>query len=157
MSIDQDNIDRTYKQFNELFEDETAQEIVDGIIHFTNVYVETNDSYFLINDTFNMKVSELLHLIKTSDYIIDLIDEEVIEAKNLCNLKPHELNPDRYKNIIEKKSYETKKKKQKGSAIFTCKQCKQSNCEVSQKQTRSADEPATTFVTCLECGYVCRF
>jgi DNA-directed RNA polymerase subunit M/transcription elongation factor TFIIS len=157
MAINQEYIDTAYIKFNKLFEDTTTQEIIDGIINFTNLYVETNESYFLIDDTFNMKVTELLHLINSSDYIIDLIDEDIIEAKNLCNMKPQELNPERYKHILEKKSYEIKKKKQKGSSIFTCKQCKQSNCEVSQKQTRSADEPATTFVTCLECGYVCRF
>lgn len=157
MPINQEYIDLSFTQFNELFEDETTKEIIDSIVDFTNVYVDTNDSYFLIDDTFNMKVSELWHFIKKSDYIIDLIREGDIEIKDLCNLKPYELDPERYKNIIEKKSYENKKKKQKGSNIFTCKKCKTSNCEVSQKQTRSADEPATTFVKCLECGYMCRF
>jgi transcription elongation factor S-II len=39
---------------------------------------------------------------------------------------------------------------QKGS--FQCKQCKSWDTTYTQKQTRSADEPMTTFVLCLACG-----
>ena len=73
------------------------------------------------------------------------------------NLKPQELNPARYHTIIERKTYESKKKKQKGTTTFCCKKCKNNNCDVTRKQTRAADEPATTIVTCLECGFTFRF
>ncbi len=36
---------------------------------------------------------------------------------------------------------------------FKCHKCKKRRCTYYQKQTRSADEPMTTFITCLECGY----
>lgn len=39
----------------------------------------------------------------------------------------------------------------KGTDMFTCPKCRKSNCNFYQKQTRSADEPMTTFITCLEC------
>ncbi len=32
---------------------------------------------------------------------------------------------------------------------YKCGKCKQRKCKYSQAQTRSADEPMTTFVTCL--------
>lgn len=35
---------------------------------------------------------------------------------------------------------------------FKCKKCKSDKTHVAQAQTRSADEPMTTFVTCMECG-----
>ncbi len=35
--------------------------------------------------------------------------------------------------------------------IFKCGKCKQRKCSYYQMQTRSADEPMTTFVTCLVC------
>ena len=75
-----------------------------------------------------------------------------IDPSNLCNMKPHELDPEQYKHIIEKKLYETKKKKQKGSTIFTCKKCKSKRCTYYTMQTRSCDEPETIFITCLDCG-----
>lgn len=35
---------------------------------------------------------------------------------------------------------------------FKCGRCKQRRCKYYQMQTRSADEPMTTFVTCVNCG-----
>ena len=34
---------------------------------------------------------------------------------------------------------------------FTCRKCKMKKCTYYQMQTRAADEPMTTFVTCLMC------
>ena len=35
---------------------------------------------------------------------------------------------------------------------FTCRICKSKECTYYQMQTRSADEPMTTFVTCINCN-----
>ena len=35
---------------------------------------------------------------------------------------------------------------------FQCGKCRQRKCQYYQMQTRSADEPMTTFVTCVNCG-----
>ncbi|MEQ2181709.1 hypothetical protein GOODEAATRI_014312 [Goodea atripinnis] len=36
--------------------------------------------------------------------------------------------------------------------LLQCGKCKKKNCTYNQVQTRSADEPMTTFVLCNECG-----
>ena len=36
--------------------------------------------------------------------------------------------------------------------MFVCRRCKSNKCSYYQLQTRSADEPMTTFVTCVSCG-----
>ncbi|XP_041439172.1 transcription elongation factor A (SII), 3 S homeolog isoform X2 [Xenopus laevis] len=36
--------------------------------------------------------------------------------------------------------------------LLQCEKCKKKNCSYNQVQTRSADEPMTTFVLCNECG-----
>ncbi|XP_038850009.1 transcription elongation factor A protein 2-like isoform X14 [Salvelinus namaycush] len=38
------------------------------------------------------------------------------------------------------------------SDLFQCSKCNKKNCTYNQMQTRSADEPMTTFVLCNECG-----
>jgi len=38
------------------------------------------------------------------------------------------------------------------SGMFKCGKCQKKNCTYTQVQTRSADEPMTTFVFCRECG-----
>lgn len=38
------------------------------------------------------------------------------------------------------------------TSLLQCKRCKGKNCSYSEMQTRSADEPMTTFAYCLDCG-----
>jgi len=139
------------------FEDETLERVMEGLVEFALKYIDTNDCAFLINDIFINKVDELITVMKDSDYLGEMISGGYVLPEELGYMKPHELSPEKYKAIIEKKAYEHNQKKNKGSNIFSCKKCKQSNCEVTQKQTRAADEPATTFVKCLECGFNFKF
>ncbi|GFT66359.1 transcription elongation factor S-II [Nephila pilipes] len=41
--------------------------------------------------------------------------------------------------------------------LLKCGKCKKNNCTYNQVQTRSADEPMTTFVYCNECGHRWKF
>ena len=67
-----------------------------------------------------------------------------------------ELNPENWNKLIDKKikrdksKYETKQVAATDS--FTCRKCKSKECNYYQMQTRSADEPMTTFVSCINCG-----
>jgi transcription elongation factor S-II len=38
------------------------------------------------------------------------------------------------------------------ASLFTCSRCKSTKTTSTQKQTRSADEPMTVFVLCMNCG-----
>ena len=67
-----------------------------------------------------------------------------------------EMDPSRWQLLIEKKmkrdSSKFDKKVQASTDMFTCRKCKSKKCTYYELQTRSADEPATIFVTCLDCG-----
>lgn len=156
-TIDTDIYNEMKNKLFEYFEDETLDRVMEGLVEFTAKYIETNDCSFLINNIFSDKVSEIIETMEMSEYLGNMITGGYVLPEELGYMKPHELCPDKYKNIIEKKAYEHKQRKNKGSNIFSCKKCKQSNCDVTQKQTRSADEPATTFVKCLECGFNFKF
>lgn len=43
------------------------------------------------------------------------------------------------------------------SDLLRCGKCKKNNCTYNQVQTRSADEPMTTFALCNECGHRWKF
>ncbi len=141
----------------DFFEEETLDRVMEGLLEFTNKYIETNDCAFLVDNIFSDKGNEIIETMNNSDYLGTMITQGYILPEEICYMKPHEICPDKYQKIIEKKAYEHKQKKNKGSNIFSCKKCKQSNCDVTQKQTRAADEPATTFVKCLECGFSFKF
>lgn len=48
-------------------------------------------------------------------------------------------------------------KQEASTDMFKCGKCKQRKCTYFQMQTRSADEPLTTFVSCVNCGNRWRF
>ncbi len=78
-----------------------------------------------------------------------------ITPSAFAELTAVDLCPARWKASIEK-IIEAEKKlysKDSSAAIFMwCSSCKKkTKCDYYQMQTRSADEPMTTFVTCLEC------
>uniref|UniRef100_A0A6C0B595 TFIIS-type domain-containing protein n=1 Tax=viral metagenome TaxID=1070528 RepID=A0A6C0B595_9ZZZZ len=64
--------------------------------------------------------------------------------------------PERWKKIMDNKNkrdrflYEVDK--EMATDAYTCGRCHKKECSYYQMQTRSADEPMTTFVTCLNCG-----
>ena len=78
-----------------------------------------------------------------------------LSCKVVAEMSPIDLCPARWKSSIER-IIETEKKlysTQKSASIHMwCSSCKKkTKCDYYQLQTRSADEPMTTFVTCLEC------
>jgi transcription elongation factor S-II len=84
-----------------------------------------------------------------------------ISLKFVAEMTPIDMCPSRWKESIER-IIETEKKlyfTQKTASIFMwCSSCKKkTKCDYYQLQTRSADEPMTTFVNCLECGKKWKF
>ena len=79
-----------------------------------------------------------------------------IQAPELAFMTHQEICPDKWKQLIEDKKVRDKQKYEPNIEAstdnFTCNKCKSKKCTYYQLQTRSADEPMTTFVTCLECG-----
>jgi|TARA_B110000211_G_C14051179_1_gene541298 DNA-directed RNA polymerase subunit M/transcription elongation factor TFIIS len=89
-------------------------------------------------------------------HLLDKILNKDIQIKRIAFMEPHELYPEIWEDILKKKQkedeciYETRM--DMGTDLFQCGRCHTKNCSFYQLQTRSADEPMTTFVTCLNCG-----
>ena len=68
----------------------------------------------------------------------------------------YDFDPEKWKTLIENKKIRDENKYipkiEASTDDFTCGKCKSTKCTYYQLQTRSADEPMTTFVTCLDCG-----
>ena len=67
-----------------------------------------------------------------------------------------EMHPEQWKSIIERKIKRDRLKftnnVEASTDMYTCGRCKSKKCTYYEMQTRSADEPTTVFVTCLNCG-----
>ncbi len=84
-----------------------------------------------------------------------LIEGE-FDAEKLAIMEPQHTFPENWKEILDEKNKREKMLyeicKETVSSMFTCGRCKKKECSYYQLQTRSADEPMTTFVTCTNCG-----
>lgn len=155
--MDITNITRTnyVDKLNKIIDKKNSKLIEKSIYDFSVDYANVNDTPSLIEQIYESKSEEIINLLNDKEnYLFKAIKEGVIDVSKIGFMKPHELNPDKYNNIINKKRKEEDKiNNQATSNVYTCKKCKKNKCQVAQRQTRSADEPATTFVTCMECGY----
>lgn len=85
-----------------------------------------------------------------------MVAQQTIPAKDFAFMTHQEICPEKWKKLIDDKKVRDKQKYEPNIEAstdnFTCNKCKSKKCTYYQLQTRSADEPMTTFVTCLECG-----
>jgi DNA-directed RNA polymerase subunit M/transcription elongation factor TFIIS len=131
-----------------------SKKIINSIINYTLEYAEINQTPFLIEEIFKTKFDELFELFSKNNYIKTLIKNKKIKPENICNIQPEILDPETYNHIIKKKELIELKKQNNGTTdAYTCKKCKNNKCNVTERQTRAGDEPATVFITCIECGY----
>ena len=105
-----------------------------------------------------------LYIDRLRSVYINLKKPDVASAVMSANIKSQEIAfmthqdicPEKWKKLIEDKKIRDKQKYEPNIEAstdnFTCNKCKSKKCTYYQLQTRSADEPMTTFVTCLECG-----
>jgi len=90
------------------------------------------------------------------DNVKEWITTNRIKAHELAFMTHQEMAPEKWQEYIQAKSIRDKNKFEvnieAATDIFKCKKCYSKKCTYYQMQTRSADEPMTIFVTCVECG-----
>ena len=109
---------------------------------FLQLYTDRMRTIFL-----NLKKEELMKQLKNQE----------ITPQTLVFMTHQEMNPEHWKTMIEKKIKRDANKfninMQASTDTFTCRKCKSKKCTYYELQTRSADEPATIFITCLNCSH----
>jgi len=108
---------------------------------FSQLYVDRLRTLYI-----NLKTPDLLQQIKSGE----------IGIQSTATMTHQEMKPDHWHVLIEQKIKRDASKYtmniEASTDMFTCKKCKSKRCTYYELQTRSADEPATIFVTCLDCG-----
>jgi transcription elongation factor S-II len=88
--------------------------------------------------------------------ILEQLNSGAIKAHTIAFMTHQEMRPEKWDELITAKSKRDKNKfetnLEAATDTFTCRKCKSNKCTYMQLQLRSADEPMTTFVTCLSCG-----
>ena len=107
------------------------------------------------------KVINLYSNLNKNNYInnkrlLQRVRKKEFTPEQLVNMTPQELFPEHWKELIDEKYrrdkilYETKKEAMTDQ--FKCSKCHSRETCYFEMQTRSADEPMTIFITCLNCG-----
>tara|TARA_Y100000389_G_scaffold148109_1_gene147133 strand:- start:5681 stop:6199 length:519 start_codon:yes stop_codon:yes gene_type:complete len=115
--------------------------------HFTNTYINKLKQICAnLNPDSYIKNTNLLERLKTGDF----------KPHEIVFMKPSELFPERWKSIIENKEKRDKAiaevDQSMATTMFYCSRCGNNKTTYYEMQTRSADESASVFITCLVCA-----
>ena len=149
------------KKFNYIIKNEKISiNLEKGIFNYT---IEIADKKNLIKK-WNNELFVTIYIEKLKMIIFNLKNKIILDKLINKKIKPHELafmthqelRPDIWNEMIELKKIKDENKfspkLEASTDDFTCSKCKSKQCTHYQLQTRSADEPMTTFVTCINCG-----
>jgi len=115
--------------------------------HNSSQYIaKYRDLHFNLKKNKDLTIKLLTGRLKTS-YLIKMSSEELAND----SLK-EQRDKDKAWRMKEARNDHGLDVSQAMTDEYKCGRCKQRKCKYSQAQTRSADEPMTTFVTCLVCG-----
>jgi DNA-directed RNA polymerase subunit M/transcription elongation factor TFIIS len=135
-----------------------AYKVEKGILEFTIGKVITSELpleflTYIYNDKINSVSENLdssgrLHNVEFKKGLL----EERINPFFVAFLRPDQVYPERWKEILDRKQTTEKEKESViVSDLYKCYKCGNRKVKIHQVQTRSADEPSTTFVTCVVC------
>lgn len=137
-----------------------SENLEKGIYNYTvltcknkNIVKKWNNKYFV--HIYTDKLRTVLNNLE-NEYILNKIKNKEIRIHEVAFMTHQELMPQKWDHLIK---FKNKKDLNLYEPIieastdnFTCRKCKSKKCSYYQLQTRSADEPMTTFVNCIECG-----
>ena len=127
-----------------------------SILNFSIDFCTTNEiDEELCEYTYQEKLEQILEAFRSSkDDLTLALKTKSLKPENIAFLTPQELDPSKWKKILDKKEKNRQSRKDANVTMqYTCKKCKHKKHTVISLQTRSADEPMTEFITCTNCGH----
>jgi transcription elongation factor S-II len=154
-------------KFLNITTEEEATKIEKSIFNFVNQYcinkaISQNFKNNIYINLYIAKARQLFHNLKKDSYINNkqihiLLQKNKLNLDEIAFYSYKELYPSNWKKFnkdleILNKDISDFDKDVQATDQFTCNKCKKNKCVYSQFQIRSADEPITSFITCLHCG-----
>jgi transcription elongation factor S-II len=150
------------KQLDKLLKDEkNSSNLEKGIFNYalkeaTNrkVIKKWDNPYFV--QIYKDKLWSVYANLKKNHTLIEQVTNGNIKSHTIAFMTHQEMDPEKWKPLIESKikrdKYKFESTIEAATDTFTCRKCRKNQCTYYQMQTRSADEPMTTFVQCIPCG-----
>jgi DNA-directed RNA polymerase subunit M/transcription elongation factor TFIIS len=141
-----------------IFDFDMSTEIENGIFEFALIHVTFNNLHEkLLLSIYNDKFNEIMLNLDTNSRLKNktlrpLLKSKLFKPQLIAFLSPQHLHPKKWANEVKKKECINDREKNMATTdIYTCNECGESKCSISQLQTRGSDEPMTTFITCCVC------
>ena len=155
------NVSKMFKNKFKLDNDNLCKNIEISIFNYTlreagnkKIVKKWENKYFV--QLYVNRLKSLLYNMENNNTLLNSIINREITKQALENLTHREMNPSIWRDLIEAKVKRDKNMTSDNMMAatdqFKCYKCKKRKCTYYEMQTRSADEPMTTFVTCLSCG-----
>jgi transcription elongation factor S-II len=155
------NVSKMFKNKFKLDNDNLCKNIEISIFNYTlreagnkKIVKKWENKYFV--QLYINRLKSLLYNMENNNTLLNSIINREITKQTLENLTHREMNPLIWRDLIEAKVKRDKNMTSDNMMAatdqFKCYKCKKRKCTYYEMQTRSADEPMTTFVTCLSCG-----
>ena len=152
--------------FKELNNEKKARQIEKDIYNSVINYAKNNNikrkwTCVTFKSLYLSRIRGIYSNLKSDSYIQnsnfkEKILQDELDSNNISSLSHIDIFPERWKILIEEKMKKEKLryelKPEAMTDIFKCSHCGSRSCTYYELQTRSADEPMTQFITCLDCN-----
>ena len=144
-----------------LNDDKKALNLEKGIFNYSlkeaslrKVVKKWDNVYFV--QIYTNHLRSIYNNLKDNSYILNQISIGDLKPHTVAFMTHQEMRPDIWESMIQAKIKRDKHKfdtnVEAATDVFKCRRCKSNKTTYYQQQIRSADEPMTTFITCLDCG-----
>lgn len=115
----------------------------------------------LFNHIYQTKIRQIVGNILPESYVenktlLQDLKSGKYSLEEICKFDAYKLSNDRWKDYFHRRQQQEKRQLEGNKAMatdqFLCTRCHKRECTYYEMQTRSADEPMTIFITCMNCG-----
>jgi len=152
---------------NKEFKDESLSKQIEKQLYNMSIRIAKKKKYMrtwtnpLFKHLYISKIRSFYSNVSEGSYVNNLtfkskILKGDISIEQISDLSVYDICPENWEKLLDEKSKRDKLKyEMKPKAMtdqFKCRKCSSRSCSYYEVQTRSADEPMTQFITCLDCG-----
>jgi len=141
--------------------DKMASNMEKGIFNYSlkesnnkKVVKKWDNPYFV--QIYMDRMRSIIYNLTKHDILLEQLKNETIKPQDIAFMTHYEMFPEKWKTMLIAKSEKDKGKFETNieasTDTFTCRKCRGNKTTYYQLQIRSADEPATTFINCIDCG-----
>ncbi len=115
----------------------------------------------LFNHIYQTKIRQIAGNLLPESYVknknlVNELKSGKYTLEEICSFDAYHLSNERWKDFFHRRQQQEKRQLEGNKAMatdqFLCTRCHKRECTYYEMQTRSADEPMTIFITCMNCG-----